>query len=85
MLPLTYHLQNYFVHLEALGKATPFIYFFTDLVEEGLSILFFIYKRMGYTKGIKIGRTLHLTHLLFVDDVLLIGNGPRRMKDSNKF
>ena len=35
-------------------------------------------RRMGSTKCIRLGKTLTLTHLLIVDDVLLLFNGSRR-------
>ena len=45
------------------------------LVIEGLSILIEDAKRNGKIKGIKILSQLFLTHLLFVDDVILFGLG----------
>ena len=45
------------------------------LVIEGLSLLIEDAKRNGRIKGIKISSQLFLTHLLFVDDVILFGLG----------
>ena len=45
------------------------------LVIEGLSLLLEDAKRNGSIKGIKISNHLTLTHLLFVDDVILFGMG----------
>ena len=45
------------------------------LVIEGLSLLIEDAKRNGVIKGIKISANLFLTHLLFVDDVILFGMG----------
>ena len=45
------------------------------LVIEGLSLLIEDAKRNGNIKGIKISYHLSLTHLLFVDDVILFGLG----------
>ena len=45
------------------------------LVIEGLSLLIEDAKRNGRIKGIKISPQLFLTHLLFVDDVIMFGLG----------
>ena len=45
------------------------------LVIEGLSLLIEEEKKQGKIKGIKISACLSLTHLLFVDDVILFGFG----------
>ena len=45
------------------------------LVIEGLSLLIADAKRNGLIKGIKISDHLAITHLLFVDDVILFGMG----------
>ena len=42
---------------------------------EGLSLLIEDARRHGIVKGIKISQELSLTHLLFVDDVILFGIG----------
>ena len=45
------------------------------LVIEGLSLLLEDARKHGKVKGIKISKDLSLTHLLFVDDVILFGMG----------
>ena len=45
------------------------------LVIEGISLLIEDAKRNGKIKGIKISHQFSLTHLLFVDDVILFGLG----------
>ena len=42
---------------------------------EGLSLLIEDARRRGLVKGIKISKDLSLSHLLFVDDVILFGLG----------
>ena len=45
------------------------------LVIEGLSLMIFDAIEHGLIRGIKISPSLALTHLLFVDDVILLGTG----------
>eukprot|EP00253_Pinus_taeda_P014434 PITA_14434 len=45
------------------------------LVEEGLSRLFHKARREEKVKGIEVAINLYITHLLFVDDILLFTNG----------
>ena len=45
------------------------------LVIEGLSLLIKDARENGLIRGIKISSALALTHLLFVDDVILLGTG----------
>ena len=45
------------------------------LIIEGLSLLIADAREHGLIKGIKISSSLALTHLLFVDDVILLGMG----------
>ena len=45
------------------------------LVIEGLSLLISDAREHGLIRGIKISPSLALTHLLFVDDVILLGSG----------
>jgi len=52
------------------------------LVAEGLSRAIAEASRNGSFKGIKISPSFHLTHLLFVDDVLIFCSGSRRDAES---
>ena len=45
------------------------------LIIEGLSLLIVDAREHGLIKGIKISSSLALTHILFVDDVILLGMG----------
>ena len=45
------------------------------LINEGLSLLIADARAHGLIKGIKISSSLALTHLLFVDDVIMLGIG----------
>ena len=47
------------------------------LVVKSLSRLIKIYKRYDSTKGIRMGESIPLTHLLFVDDILLFIMGTK--------
>jgi len=45
------------------------------LVAEGLSRLIHKARRVGKVKGIEVAINLYITHLLFVDDILIFSNG----------
>ena len=45
------------------------------MIMEGLSLLIKDAKSKGFLKGIVINSALALTHLLFIDDVVLFGHG----------
>ena len=45
------------------------------LVIDALSLLIIDAREKGFIRGIKISSILALTHLLFVDDVILLGSG----------
>ena len=45
------------------------------LVAEGLSRALLDAKQRGFFRGIKIAANLNITHLLFVDDILIFYNG----------
>ena len=51
---------------------SPFIFF---LVAEALSRIILKAKPEGVIKGIKVSDTEEVTHTLFIDDVLLFGEG----------
>ena len=48
------------------------------LVVEGLSIIIFNVKHRGTLKGVVVRGYLCVTHMFFVDDILLFSNGSRR-------
>jgi hypothetical protein len=52
------------------------------LVAEGLSRAIAAEKRSGSFPGINISNTLHITHLLFVDDILVFSAGTRGEADN---
>jgi hypothetical protein len=54
---------------------SPFLFL---LVVEGLSWMVTTCKREGSIKGLDMGNSLSLSHLLFVDDVILFGLGSVR-------
>jgi len=56
----------------------PFITTCFLLVVEGLSRAISQAKSAGTFSGIKISQALHLTHLIFVDSVLIFNGGSRR-------
>ena len=47
------------------------------LVAEGINLIIKEAKRQGELKGIEVGLNLWVTHLLFVDDILLFFDGSR--------
>ena len=61
-----------------LRQGCPLYPLLSLLVVEGLSLLIKEEKRMGNIKGIHITSTLDLTHIHFLDDVVLFGNGTLR-------
>jgi hypothetical protein len=60
---------------------SPFLFL---LITEGLSRAVKEFKREGAIKRIKVGRSLSLSHLLFVDDVILFGLGIVREAEKYK-
>ena len=74
-----------FPHLGDLDKCVIYHHSFL-LVPEGLSKIVIEAKREGSLKGINIGNFVNLTHLLFLDDVLLFGKGSlKEAKNTKKF
>jgi hypothetical protein len=72
-----------FFHVErGLHQGCPLSPLLFLLVVEGLNRALEAAKTSGEFQGISISPTLKLTHLLFVDDVLLFYNGKRGMLKS---
>ena len=67
--------SSFFPASRGLRQGCPFSPLLFILVIEGLSILIEEAKRTVKVKGIKVTSKLSLTHLLFVDDVILFGLG----------
>jgi hypothetical protein len=59
---------------EVCGRDAPYLIYFL-VGREGLSMLIKEDRRKGDIKGIKVSLTVILTHLLFVDDILIFGEG----------
>ena len=64
-----------FTASRGIRKGCPLSPLLFILVIEGLSLLNEDARKHGKVKGIKISKELSLTHLLFVDDVILFGIG----------
>jgi hypothetical protein len=75
--------STFFHAKKGLRKCFPLSPFLFLLVVEGLSGAMEDANERGEFHGISISLTLNLTHLLFVDDVLLFYNGQRC--DAKKF
>ena len=67
--------SSFFTTSRGIWQGCPLSPLLFILVIEGLSLLIEDAKRNGKIKGIKISSHLFLTHLLFVDDVILFGLG----------
>jgi hypothetical protein len=65
-----------------IKQGCPLSHLIFLLVVEGLSRAIADAKRRGYFQGITISPTLRITHLLFVNYVLLFCSGSRRDADS---
>jgi hypothetical protein len=69
---------SHFFHSErGLRQGCPLSPLLFLLVAEGLSRRILEAKRLGSFSRIKISKNLHITHLLFVDDVLIFSMGSR--------
>jgi hypothetical protein len=64
-----------FCSLRGLRQGCPLSLFLFLIVVEGLSKLIQNAKRSGILKGIKIYESEILSHILFIDDVMLFGAG----------
>ena len=67
--------SSFFPATHGIRQGCPLSPLLFILVIEGLSLLIEDANRNGKIKGIKISSQLFLTHLLFVDDVILFGLG----------
>ena len=67
--------SSFFSASRGIRQGCPLSPLLFILVIEGLSLLIEDAKRNGKIKGIKISHLLSLSHLLFVDDVILFGLG----------
>ena len=67
--------SHFFTASRGIRQGCPLSPLLFILVIEGLSLLIEDACKHGKVKGIKISKDLSLTHLLFVDDVILFGMG----------
>ena len=67
--------SKFFTATRGIRQGCPLSPLLFILVIEGLSLLIADVWDNGLIKGIKISPTFVLTHLLFVDDVILLGSG----------
>ena len=65
--------SKFFTSSRGIRQGCPLSPLLFILVIEGLSLLISDAREHGLIRGIKISSTLALTHLLFVDDVILLG------------
>ena len=70
--------SSFFNATRGIGQGYPLSPLLFILVIEGLSLLINDARRNGLIRGIKLSLTLALTHLLFMDDVILLGTGTLR-------
>lgn len=64
---------EYFQGNRGLRQGRPLSLYLFILVVEGLRLLIQHAKRQPYFQGLKVARGMSITHLLFVDDVIVIG------------
>eukprot|EP00253_Pinus_taeda_P027771 PITA_27771 len=67
--------SSFFKGQRGLRQGCPLSPFLFLLVAEGLSRLILEAKRTGLIKGLEVAVNLFISHLLFVDDILLFTNG----------
>ena len=68
-------LMEFFQDERGLRQGFPLSTFSFLLVIEGMSISLLKSKVLCSIKGIKICKNLHVTHLMFVDDNMILGYG----------
>ena len=70
--------SDFFPASRGIRQCCPLSPLLFILVIEGLSLLIADARNNGLIRGIQISSTLALTHLLFVDDVIVMGHGSLR-------
>lgn len=70
--------SSFFRHGKGLRQGCPLSPLLFILVVEGLSRAIIWARENGQIKGIHVGGNIFITHLLFVDDILLFSGGSRR-------
>ena len=77
--------SNFFRASRGLRQGCPLSPFLFLLIVDALSRIIFYVKRTGSFKGIKITISVDLTHILFVDDVVMMGEGTQEnLKEEEK-
>lgn len=69
--------SDFFKGNRGLRHGCPISPYLFILAMEGFSQLIHKARRQGFLSGIHVARSLFITHLFFVDDVLLFGRGSR--------
>jgi hypothetical protein len=78
--------SSFFNPSRGLRQRCPMSPFLFHPVVEGLHRAIKECKREGTIRGIKVGKSLFPSHLLFVDDVILFGMGTvREAKNTRRF
>ena len=67
--------SNFFKASRGLRKGFPLSPFLFLIIADALSRIIQHVKREGSFKGIRINNTVELSHILFVDDVVMLGEG----------
>ena len=77
--------SNFFRAYRGLRQGFPLSPFLFLLIADALSRIIFYAKRTRSYKGIKITSSVDLTHILFVDDVVMMGEGSwENLKEAEK-
>ena len=66
---------SFFQSIRRLRQGFPLSPFLFLFIVEALSRLIHNAKRSGSLKGVKMTQLVRITHLLFVDDVIFLGEG----------